>query len=236
MFWRLSMVSGLGLSAFRVLIKGVRERFFQFQNLPSVPRLTPTVVCQRPKHLVTCALNISRGESGGPEENKNVYLEKVKNILEDCCESIKAFPWKKAYTKFLHHLFSLAFWVAKWLSIPVVIISSLSEMSYCGWENKELLIPFGMVVGIVLAGILKETAIELSEDVQEGKFPWHLLIIGAFFALIKLPGPYYPYWLRVFLPHFATGGLLRTLWSANIWYKTQSTAPKLETDPGINLN
>lgn len=211
-----------------------QEQFFQFQKLSLIQRLTPTVVIQRPKLSVTCAFNISRGESGGLEEIKNARLEKVQNMLGDFGEPIKAFPWKKAFTRFFHHLSSLAFWVAKWLSIPVVLISSLSEMTYCGWQNKELLILYGLLSGSVLAGILKETAIELSEDFQEGKFPWHLLIIAAFFALIKLPGPYYPYWLRVFLPHFATGGLLRLLWSANIWYKTQSTPVKVESDPGIN--
>ncbi|KAH9294902.1 hypothetical protein KI387_038490, partial [Taxus chinensis] len=145
---------------------GTQERFIQFQKLSLVPRSSPAVVYQRPIQLVTCALNISRGQSGGPEEIQNVYLEKVKNLLERGREPMKAFPWKQAYTHFLHRLFSLAFWVAKWLVIPVVIISSLSEITYCGLENKEVFIPFAMLTGSFLAGILKETAIELSKDLQ----------------------------------------------------------------------
>ncbi|RVW61280.1 hypothetical protein CK203_020639 [Vitis vinifera] len=53
----------------------------------------------------------------------------------------------------------------------------------------------------------------------DAEVPWHLIAIAIFFTLLKLPGPYYPYWGRIFIPHFANGGLLRTLWSVFLWYR-----------------
>ncbi|XP_068656976.1 uncharacterized protein [Aristolochia californica] len=41
-----------------------------------------------------------------------------------------------------------------------------------------------------------------------GGFPWYLLLMAVFFALLKLPGPYHPYWPRIFVPHFGNGELL----------------------------
>ena len=54
-------------------------------------------------------------------------------------------------------------------------------------------------------------------DCQDAEVPWHLIAMAIFFTLIKLPGPYYPYWGRIFIPHFANGGLWRTLWFAFLW-------------------
>ncbi|KAF9590643.1 hypothetical protein IFM89_035961 [Coptis chinensis] len=71
-------------------------------------------------------------------------------------------------------------------------------------------------------------------DLIEGEFPWHLVSVAFFLILLKLPGPYYPYWGRIFIPHFVNGGLLRTLWSAIMWYKmphvaTETTLPQTST-------
>lgn len=52
---------------------------------------------------------------------------------------------------------------------------------------------------------------------QEAEVPWHLISIAIFFALIKFPGPYYPFWGRIFIPHFANGVLWRVAWSAFLW-------------------
>lgn len=213
----------------------LQSQLAHFRKVSSVSSPPQTVGKWKIKRLVPRVMDVTRGQSGGPDKIRHVYLEKVRNLWERCPEPIKVFPWGRAYNNFFHRLFRLTFEVAKWLFIPVLFVSSLSEMTYCGWQNKELLIPIGMLAGIYLAGIFKETAIELSENLQEGGFPWHLVIIGAFFALIKFPGPYYPYWGRIFLPHFANGGLWRTLWFAHIWYNGQFTTAEGETNLGTNF-
>lgn len=59
---------------------------------------------------------------------------------------------------------------------------------------------------------------------QEAEVPWHLIAVAIFFTLIKLPGPYYPYWGRILIPHIANGGLLRTLWFTFLWYRRPKKA------------
>lgn len=59
---------------------------------------------------------------------------------------------------------------------------------------------------------------------QQAEVPWHLVAVAIFFTLIKLPGPYYPYWGRILIPHIANGGLLRTLWFAFLWYRRPKKA------------
>lgn len=56
-------------------------------------------------------------------------------------------------------------------------------------------------------------------DFQDAEVPWDLIAIAVFFTVLKLPGPYYPYWGRIFIPHFANGGLLRVLLSLFLWYR-----------------
>lgn len=57
-------------------------------------------------------------------------------------------------------------------------------------------------------------------DHQDGDVPWHLIAIAVFLTLLKVPGPYYPYWGRFFVPHFANGGLLRVFIMMYFWYQS----------------
>lgn len=61
---------------------------------------------------------------------------------------------------------------------------------------------------------------------QEEGFPWYLFLIVSFFTLLKLPVPYYPYWGRLLIPHFANGGLWRTVWLIFMWYKGPNVTPE----------
>ncbi|KAD2393105.1 hypothetical protein E3N88_40082 [Mikania micrantha] len=109
--------------------------------------------------------------------------------------------------------------VTRYLYLPVMLITSVSEMSYCAHERKLALIPIPILIGVVVAGILRNRALKLSPYLMDAKVPWHLYVNMLFFTLIKLPGPYYPYWGRIFIPHFANGGLFRTLWFLFLWYR-----------------
>lgn len=64
-------------------------------------------------------------------------------------------------------------------------------------------------------------------DFQDAEVPWHLIGIAILFTLIKLPGPYYPYWGRILIPHFTNGALLRTIWFAILWYRRSPKASKM---------
>ncbi|XP_017256226.1 uncharacterized protein LOC108225782 isoform X1 [Daucus carota subsp. sativus] len=172
-----------------------------------------------------CAINMTAGGLGEPMKAKLDHIsQKARSIWDSSPQPVKSFPWNKAAESFIQLIIDLVLAVMKYLSIPVLAISSLSEMSYCAHERKLFLIPIPILVGVALAGILKETALELSPLLKQAEVPWHLVAVAIFFTLIKLPGPYYPYWGRILIPHIANGGLLRTLWFAFLWYRRPKKA------------
>ncbi|KAL4615530.1 hypothetical protein ACB092_07G132300 [Castanea dentata] len=170
----------------------------------------------RPK--VLCAINMSAGQSDDHGKFKLDHLmNKARKLWDNCPQSVKSFPWKKALGNFVQLILDLTLVVVKYLCVPLLAVSSLSEMSYCAHERKLFLVPAPLVIGITVAGVLRETALDLSPRLKDAEVPWHLIAMAIFFTLIKLPGPYYPYWGRIFIPHFANGGLWRTLWFAFLW-------------------
>lgn len=169
------------------------------------------------------------------QETENIHLENTPiKLWEVCPEPVRNFPWKKAGERVIHNLFQPILGVAKRLLIPILAVTFFMEASYCVAQNKELFIPFGLLAGCVFAEILKETAIELSQNLKEGGFPWHLLAIALIFSFMKVLGPFYPYWGRILLPHFANGGLWQTIWLTRNWHKNQSQTTEVESN-GENI-
>jgi len=163
------------------------------------------------------------------QETENIHVENTPiKLWEVCPEPVRKFPWKKAGERVIHHLFQPILGVAKRLLIPILTVTFLMEASYCIAQNKELFIPIGLLAGSVFAEILKETAVELSQNLKEGGFPWHLLAMALIFSLIKFLGPFYPYWGGILLPHFANGGLWQTIWLTRNWHKNQSQTTEVE--------
>lgn len=52
--------------------------------------------------------------------------------------------------------------VVKYLSVPLLAVSSLSEMSYCAHEKKLFLVPVPLLIGMAIADLLRETILDLS--------------------------------------------------------------------------
>ncbi|CAA3000741.1 uncharacterized protein LOC111379271 isoform X1 [Olea europaea subsp. europaea] len=181
---------------------------------------------------IQCIMNMVSGESNEPRKLRLEYvLDKSRKLWDNAPEPVKSFPWNKASENFVQLILDLVLAVVKFLSIPVFTITSVSEMSYCAHERKLYLIPIPFLVGVAVAGVLREAAVASSPSLKNAEVPWHLIAIAIFFTLLKLPGPYYPFWGRIFVPHFANGGLLRTLWFAFLWYRkpgksSSTTAPE----------
>lgn len=155
----------------------------------------------------------------------DTLLRKAKDVWNDSPQPVKDFPWNRAFENFVQLVLDLAISVVKLLFVPVLAVSSVSEMSYCAHERKLALVPFPLVIGVVVGGFLQGTALNISPRLKEAEVPWHLIAMMMLFTLIKLPGPYYPYWGRLFVPHFANGVLVRALWSMFFWYKkTRNTS------------
>ncbi|KAK7407735.1 hypothetical protein VNO78_09776 [Psophocarpus tetragonolobus] len=169
---------------------------------------------------ISCSMNMSAQQSDDHGKMKlDQLIDKVQKLWDSSPEPVKKFPWNKALDNFIQLILDLILAVVKYLAVPVFAVTSLSEMSYCAHESKLVLVPIPVLFGFAVAGILKGTALELSPRLKDAEVPWHLIAIAIFFTLIKLPGPYYPYWGRIIIPHFANGVLLRTLWFAILWYR-----------------
>ncbi|XP_022876180.1 uncharacterized protein LOC111394552 [Olea europaea var. sylvestris] len=180
---------------------------------------------------VQCIMNMVNGQSDEPGKLQFGYImDKSRKLWDNAPQPVKSFPWKKASGNFIQLILDLVLAVIKYLSLPVFTITSISEMSYCAHEKKLFLVPLPFLVGVAVAGVLREAAIASSPSLKNAEVPWHLVAIALFFTLLKLPGPYYPYWGRIFIPHFANGGLSRILWFAFLLYRkpgksSSTTAP-----------
>ncbi|KDP38244.1 hypothetical protein JCGZ_04887 [Jatropha curcas] len=180
----------------------------------------PNQIFQNTKLNVSCAINMAAGQSGDPEKFQFEHLSsKARKLWDSCPQPVKSFPWNRALENFIQLILDLVVAVIKYLCVPLLAVSSLSEMSYCAHQKKLFYVPFPLLIGIAVAGALKDTALELSPRLKDAEVPWHLIAIAIFFTLIKLPGPCYPYWGRIFVPHIANGVLWRTLWSAFLWFR-----------------
>ncbi|KAL2537399.1 embryo defective [Forsythia ovata] len=169
---------------------------------------------------VQCIMKMFSGQWDEPGKLRFGHIiDKSRKLWDNAPQPVKSFPWKKASGNFIQLILGLVLAVVKYLSVPVFTITSISEMSYCAHEKKLYLVPLPFLVGVAVAGVLREAAVASSPSLKNAEVPWHLIAVAIFFTLLKLPGPYYPYWGRIFIPHFANGGLLRTLWFAFLWYK-----------------
>ncbi|XP_010255109.1 PREDICTED: uncharacterized protein LOC104595869 [Nelumbo nucifera] len=187
------------------------------------------------KSIISCVPNTTTEHSDGHGRlNVDHIMDEARKIWETSPEPVKNFPWIKALENFVQLILDLVCAVMRYLSVPVLAVSTLSEMSYCAHERKMILIPIPLLVGIAVAGVLRDTTLELSPRLKRAEIPWHLVAMAVFFTLLKLPGPYYPYWGRILIPHFANGGLLRILWFTILWYRKpqETTLQQTSVDGG----
>ncbi|XP_009625015.1 uncharacterized protein LOC107766206 [Nicotiana tabacum] len=169
---------------------------------------------------IACNMNIAAGQSDEPHKfNLENIIDRARKLWDSTPTPVKSFPWNRALDNFVQLILDIVLIVTKYLYVPVLVVTSISELSYCAHERKLYITLFPFLVGVAIAGILKSAALESSPSLKNAEVPWHLIAIGFFFTLLKLPGPYYPYWGRIFIPHFANGALFRTLWFAFLWYR-----------------
>uniref|UniRef100_A0A7N0UB46 Uncharacterized protein n=1 Tax=Kalanchoe fedtschenkoi TaxID=63787 RepID=A0A7N0UB46_KALFE len=157
--------------------------------------------------------------AGMPDDDKKIVFAHLKEKVREISTTGEDIPWNRAADHFIQLILDLVLAVVKYLSVPLLAVTSLSELSYCAHERKLFLTPVPLLIGVFLAGVLKETLFDLSPLPREAEVSWHLIAIAVIFTLLKLPGPYYPYWGHIFIPHMANGALLRTLWFAFEWYR-----------------
>ncbi|KAL4588758.1 hypothetical protein LXL04_001653 [Taraxacum kok-saghyz] len=205
-----------------------KGRSHQSNFLSSKPNPLPYIRKSCSKILFAMNMNASQPNDHG-KPIADLILEKTTKLWDNSPQEVKSFPWTRVLENFTQLIIDIILVVTQYLYIPVMAITSVSEMSYCAHERKLAIIPLPILIGVAIAGVLKNRALKLSPLFKDAKVPWHLYANMLFFTLIKLPGPFYPYWGRIFIPHFANGGLFRTLWFLFLWYRMP------RKDVGTNL-
>lgn len=183
----------------------------QSQRLPRISHSSSS----RPQ----CVSSTAGSQEFDKNEDGRQQNKVISSILAMTPEPIRVFPWGKAGSLFLQRLLHQFWTVGKWLAIPVLAVSMLSEVSYTLLQDRVLIVPVGVIGGIAFAGMMKETAVELSSSLEAGQVPWHLVLLGLFFGALKLIAPYLPLWGRVSVPHFANGGLWHVIKLVIDWRK-----------------
>ncbi|KAH7517931.1 uncharacterized protein LOC107411196 [Ziziphus jujuba] len=196
-------------------LQGFKEGFSQYdKKCHYSSSFIPSGLFQNSGPKVMCAMNMASGQSDDPGKTK---LERLQDMAIKLWEStpapVKSFPWNRAFDNFVQLILDLILAVVRYLSVPLLVVSSLSEISYCAHEKKLFLMPVPLLIGIAVAEVLRQTALDVSPLLKDAEVPWHLICMAILFTLLKLAGPSLPYWGRIFVPHFANGGLFRTLWA-----------------------
>ncbi|KAK9676642.1 hypothetical protein RND81_11G090700 [Saponaria officinalis] len=168
----------------------------------------------------SCSASMADGQSSDHGKLKlDHVINTAKKYWDGLPQPVKSFPWNKVLDNFIQLILDIASILIKYLSVPVLAVSSFSEMSYCAHERRLLFVPVPLVLGFAVTGPLVEAASQSLPVIKDADVPWHLISVTVFFTLLKLLGPYYPYWGRICIPHFTNGGLLRVFWMLYSWYQ-----------------
>ncbi|KAF7817407.1 myb proto-oncogene protein [Senna tora] len=160
----------------------------------------------------TCSIKVSMAEHNEPNEVKTQIKIMKEKLREALPVSIKEFPWNKAERKLLDRLISLARKALNWSLVLFFVFSSISDIVYTLSMNRELIIPFGLFVGCLVADFLKETSQELFHSPEENGLKQHVLGMYCFFVFLKMISACFGIQAQVFLLHVANGGLMQALW------------------------
>ncbi|GLT86329.1 hypothetical protein SLE2022_044740 [Rubroshorea leprosula] len=211
-------------------LHGIKGSFLYFKANRCGLNIKSDGVILHTKPIIYAVAADESGDSG--KLNLEHVIEKARRMWDSSPEPVKKFPWNRALENFIQLIVDLTVAVVKYLSIPLLAVTSLGEMSYCAHVKKLAIVPVPLLIGFVVAGVLRNTVLELSFLLKDAEVPWHLILIAIFFTLIKLPGPYYPFWGRIFIPHLANGALWRTVWSMFLWYRR----PKMASGSSVHHN
>lgn len=126
----------------------------------------------RPKIL--CNMNIAAGQSDEPHKfNLENVIDQARKLWDNTPAPVKNFPWNRALDNFVQLILDIVLTVTKYLYVPVFVVTSVSELSYCAHERKLYITLLPFLVGVAIAGILKSKALESSPYLKVILFALH---------------------------------------------------------------
>ncbi|XP_028796097.1 uncharacterized protein LOC114752669 [Neltuma alba] len=177
-----------------------------------LPRCSAIQLPQQTLHARTCIMKISMADHNEPDEVKLQIGNMKEKLREMLPISVQEFPWGKAEHKLVDRLISLAREALKWFLVLFFVFSSMSDIAYTLYINRELVIPIGLLVGCLTADFLKETSQELFHISEDKGLNQQVLGMYCFFVFVKIISAWFGIQARVFLLHVANGGLMQALW------------------------
>lgn len=138
------------------------------------------------RHNISCAINMTAGQSDEPWKIKFDHLiNKARKLWESSPQPVKIFPWKRAVQNFIQLILDLILAVVKYLSVPLLAVSSLSEMSYCAHAKKLFLVPIPVLIGMAIAEVLKLAALDASPLLKVKLFCSNPLLVAERFKQVQ---------------------------------------------------
>ncbi|KAK8512395.1 hypothetical protein V6N13_083065 [Hibiscus sabdariffa] len=208
----------MALLASYVLPSTLNTKVKQYEHQPCSSQLHSfqLQLKSRPRRRVSpkCQMKITMAQFGDPNKIKE-QLAIIKNKLwENSPESVKSFPWQKAENLLLEKLIIAGQKALKLFFVAFFVFSCLSDFMFSISRNQELMIPFGLIVGLLMSDFLKETSQEAfrSFEGKDMEMKWQLSAMCGFFVVFKFVSAFFSIQTRVFLSHVANGGLMQVLW------------------------
>jgi len=130
---------------------------------PSLGRLATSCKTQK---LIPCSSSITSSSTRKMQNGGGKMHSALMSTWSRVPGPIQGYPWGQASVNFAWRLADLLWVTGKWLAIPVLLVSALSEVSYTLMQEKIFLIPAGMLGGFAFAGMVKETALEMCEALE----------------------------------------------------------------------
>lgn len=181
----------------------------------------------------TTSIKASVADHNEPNEVKiqiGIMKEKLKEALPS---PVQEFPWRNAQHTLLDRLHLLVQEALKWSLVVYFISSSLSDVIYTFSINRELIIPVGLFVGVLVADFLKEISLELFHQSEENDLKWRRLGLCGIFVLVKFMSTWFATQPGVFLLHVANGGLMQLLWYWRNFMEDAKIRQKMNTPSGL---
>lgn len=124
-------------------------------------------ICKASRPNISCVMNMAAGQSDESGKfNVDRLIGEARKLWDASPQPVKNFPWERSFENFVQILLGLVLAVIKYLTLPVLFVTSVSEMSYCAHERKLFLIPIPFLVGAVVAGVLRTAALESSASLR----------------------------------------------------------------------
>ncbi|CAJ2675289.1 unnamed protein product [Trifolium pratense] len=163
---------------------------------------------------------------------KEKLREAIPKLTEAMPSSVQEFPWRNAQHTLLDRLLLLVPEALKWSLVVYFIFSTLSDVVYTFFINRELIIPVGLFVGCLIADFLKEISLELFRG-SENDLKWHRLGLCGLFVLVKFTSKWFSTQPGVFLLHVANGGLMQLLWHWRNFVEDAKNRQEMSTPSGL---